>query len=210
MRSAARRSRRTRSCAAVSLAAALLVGCGGGDATKPANKVPGVRVAVVVFEDNHVDEQGWLAQAAKQGGRATNAHGETNPSMGNYFAIISGSTQGVSDDDISHGPFRAPTLIGQLAAKDISWKAYFNAMPRACYEPTGEHDEYDLYAKRHNPFFFFTDVIYDEGYCADHVVPGTELAKDMGDLPSFTRLAPDLCQAAHNCKVGAAERWMAQ
>ena len=174
--------------------------------------MPGVRVAVVVFEDNHVDEQGWLAAAAKQGGRATNAHGETNPSMANYFAMISGSTQGVSDDDVSHGPYPAQTLVGQLHAHGIGWRAYFNGMPSACFAPRGPHDEYDLYAKRHNPFFFFKEITDFPGYCAEHVVPGTELAKDMAAnrLPPFVWLAPDLCQAAHNCGVGAAERWMAK
>jgi len=191
---------------------ALLAGCGSSDDTKPAAKVPGVRVAVVVFENNHVDEQGWLAAAAKQGGQATNAHGETNPSFGNYLAILSGSNQGVSDDDISHGPYRVPTLVGQLDAKDIGWRAYFNAMPGPCWDAAGNHDEYNLYAKRHNPFLFFNDVLNDPTSCAKHVVPGKELPKDIaaGKLPQFVWLAPDLCQAAHNCGVDAAEKWMAQ
>src|SRR5690349_2310871 len=105
MRFAVPRSRRSASCAAVFLAAGLLVGCGGGSDDTGKVKAPDdVRVAVVMFEDNHVNDEGtWLAEAAKRGGNATNAHGETNPSFGNYLAMISGSTQGVSDDDISHG-----------------------------------------------------------------------------------------------------------
>jgi len=165
-----------------------------------------------MFEDNHVDEKGWLPNAAKGGGTATNAHGETNPSFGNYLAMISGSTQGVSDDDIRHGPFMAPTLAGQLDDADITWRAYFNAMPGPCWDLKGEHDEYGKYAKRHNPFLFFSDVIYDEGHCKRHVVPGGELLEDMAakKLPHLVWLTPDLCQQAHDCGVDAADRWMAK
>src|SRR5690349_24258330 len=212
MRFAVPRSRRSWSCAAVSLAAALLVGCGGDDAKTTAAPVDGARVAVVMFEDNHVDEKGWLPDAAKGGGTATNAHGETNPSMGNYLAMISGSTQGVSDDDIQHGPFMARTLAGQLDAAAVSWKAYFNAMPGPCWDVEGEHDEYGKYAKRHNPFLFFSEIIGDEKHCAAHVVPGRQLTADMaaGKLPQLIWLTPDLCQQAHDCDVEAASAWMAQ
>src|SRR3954453_5853757 len=148
MRFGGRRCRRSSSWMAVSLAVFVCAGCGGDDAKKPAKEGDGVRVGVVAFEDNHVDEKGWLANAAKTGGVATNAHGETNPSMGNYLAMISGSTQGVSDDDITHGPFLARHIAGQLEAANISWKAYFNAMPGPCYGLGGNHDEYGKYARR--------------------------------------------------------------
>jgi acid phosphatase len=212
MRSAVPRSRRTQSWVAVFLAAALLVGCGGEDGSKAAPAVDGVRVAVVVFESPLVADEGWLADAAEAGGRARNAHGETNPSFGNYLAMLSGSTQGVSDDDITHGPYDEPTLVGQLEEKGVSWKAYHNAMPGPCWDLEGEHDEYGRYAKRHNPFLFFAEVIDDKRFCARHVVPGTQLPKDMatGDLPQFVWITPDLCQQAHDpdCATDAAERYM--
>jgi phospholipase C len=174
--------------------------------------VEGARVALVIFESPFVADKGWLAAAAKRGGTATNAHGETNPSFGNYLAMLSGSTQGVSDDDISHGPFGGRTLVGQLEDAGVSWKAYFNAMPGPCYDIAGEHDEYGKYAKRHNPFLFFTEIIEDKESCAAHVVPGKELTADMaaGRLPQLVWLTPDLCQQAHDCGVDAADRWMAQ
>ena len=126
--------------------------------------------------------------------------------------MLSGSTQGVSDDDVTHGPFMAPTLIGQLEAAGISWKAYLNAMPGPCYDVGGVHDEYGRYARRHNPFLFFSEIIADRRSCAAHVVPGDELADDMaaGALPRFVWLTPDLCQQAHDCSVAAAGRWMAR
>src|SRR3954469_1425468 len=62
-----------------------------------------VRVAVVVLENKNPEQllrTGWLARQARAGGRALNAVGETHPSLGNYLAMISGSTQGVHDDDV--------------------------------------------------------------------------------------------------------------
>src|SRR5436305_57809 len=129
MRCAARRSRRTRSWAAVSLAALLVGGCGDGPSPAartsgpPGKPISGARVAVVVLE-NHGPEVlrgGWLGPAARRGGIATHAYGETHPSLGNYLAMISGSTQGVSDDDVGHGPYPAPTLVGQLTKAGIPW-----------------------------------------------------------------------------------------
>src|SRR3954447_471221 len=125
MRSAARRSRRSRSWAAVSLATALAVGgCGMHQ-----EALPTVRVAVVVLENHGPDEvlgDGWLGRVARAGGVAVNAYGEVHRSLGNYLARLSGSTQGVADDDISRGPFAAPSLAGQLARAGVPWRAYMD------------------------------------------------------------------------------------
>jgi hypothetical protein len=172
-------------------------------------------VAVVVLE-NHapadVLTSGWLARAARHGAEAVDAHGETHPSLGNYLAMISGATQGVSDDDVTDGPFDAPTLAGQLSDAKIPWRAYLDAMPSPCFGRTSATDETGRYARRHNPFLFFAGIVRNPASCRAHVVPGARLAADISAraLPRFVWLTPDLCEDMHDCPVSAGERWMAR
>src|SRR4051812_15731934 len=172
------------------------------------------KVAVVVLENKNPEQvmrQGWLSEQAVAGGRALNARSETSPSLGNYLAMISGSTQGVHDDDVRHGPFRAPTIVRQLARHGVSWRAYMDAMPEPCFNRVVDRDQTGRYAKRHNPFLFFTDLVKYRTYCEEHVVPGERLAVDMAaGLPDFVWITPDLCEDMHDCPVAYGQAWMAR
>jgi hypothetical protein len=170
---------------------------------------------VVVLENHGPDDvlgDSWLGMQARRGGQATNAYGETHPSLGNYLAMVSGSTQGVSDNDVSRGPFAAPTIAGQLTKARISWRSYAFAMPRPCFGSTSGVDETGRYAKRHHPFLFFTDVVGDPAACRAHVVPGARLRADLrrSRLPRLTWITPDLCQDMHDCSIATGQRWMAR
>jgi hypothetical protein len=188
----------------------LLAGCGGG----ATDNGTGPRVAIVVLE-NHGPAavlRGWLADQARGGARASNAFGGVHPSLGNYLALISGSTQGVEDDDVDRPLFRAPTIAGQLTRAGVPWKAYMNAMPRPCFGREARVDQTGRYAKRHNPFLLFSDVAGDAKLCRSHVVPGDRLSRDIaeGALPRFIWITPDLCQDMHDCSVQTGLRWMAR
>jgi hypothetical protein len=205
--------------AATTACVLVMLGCGAQahpiTAAGPSQpSVAGARVAVIVLENKAPDQllrAGWLARMARKGARAANAYGETHPSLGNYLAMISGSVQGVHDDNVTHGPFSAPTLAGQLTRHRIRWRAYMNAMRSPCFGRTSDRDVTGRYAKRHNPFLFFTDVIGRPGSCARHVVPGTRLARDaMHRLPRFTWITPDLCQDMHDCSVAQGQRYLAR
>lgn len=179
--------------------------------------VPGARVAVVVLENKAPRDvlapgAGWLAGAARRGGRAVNAYGEVHPSLGNYIAMISGSTHGVADDNVTDGPFNALTLASQLNAHGVPWKAYFDAMPQPCFGRISATDQTGLYARRHNPFLFFAAMLRNAAGCRRHVVPGGQLRQDLaaGTLPRFVWITPNLCQDMHDCPVAAGQRWMSQ
>src|SRR3954447_3584854 len=182
--------------------------------TVPAPPPPPVRVAVVVLENKAPDQvlrTGWLARQAAKGGRALNAIGEAHPSLGNYLAMISGSTQGIHDDNVSHGPFHARTIVSQLQVHGVGWRAYMDAMPEPCFGRRSHDDQSGLYAKRHNPFLFFTEVVDYPNFCRQHVVPGRQLAADIASgLPRFVWISPDLCEDMHDCSVGAGQAWMAR
>lgn len=153
----------------------------------------------------------WLGSPARLAAEAVNAYGETHPSLGNYLAMLSGDNQGVDDDDVTHGPFDVPTLVGQLERAHVSWTAYMDVMPAPCFGRTSDVDLTGDYAKRHNPFMFFTEVTQDPALCAAHVVPGARLAADLRKgLPRFVWITPDMCEDMHDCSVADGQAWMAR
>src|SRR5689334_23299682 len=86
-----------------------------------------------------------LASYAKECGVATNYDAITHPSLPNYIAATSGSTQGISSDcDPSTCPVSGPSLYSQLDASGSGWAAYAEDMQRPC-----DQDSYDHYAARH-------------------------------------------------------------
>jgi hypothetical protein len=119
-------------------------------------------------------------------------------------------------------PSNVKTLADQLSAKHISWRGYMDGMgnnpareQRRCGIPktdalrrdmTQSATVGDMYAARHNPFVYFHSLI-DSGLCRKHVVPLTEMTKDLkrvATTPRFAFITPDLCNDGHdtNC-VGA-------
>jgi phospholipase C len=111
-----------------------------------------------------------------------------HPSLPNYLALISGSTQGETEDatDVS---FSGQTLGSQLTAAGVTWRAYMEGMPEAAYEGAtlGE------YAKKHNPFAYFPSTN------GPNVVPGSQYGTDLaaGTLPDFVWYTPDLVNDGH-------------
>ena len=77
--------------------------------------------------------------------------GVGHPSLPNYLALISGSTQGVTADLTGISFPGVPTLGSQLSQAGIPWKAYMESMP----EVASEVAESGEYVKRHNPFAYF-------------------------------------------------------
>ena len=132
-------------------------------------------------------------------------YGVRHPSLPNYLAMTSGSTWGVTNDCTTCGPFAGPSLGGQLSAAGIPWRAYLESMPSACY--TGGY--YGAYAKKHNPFVYFKDVVGTSS-CASHVVPFTSFKNDMAGThpPSFAWVTPNLNDDMHDGTVTAADTWL--
>ncbi|HEY7074363.1 MAG TPA: alkaline phosphatase family protein [Solirubrobacteraceae bacterium] len=129
-----------------------------------------------------------------------------HPSFPNYLALISGSTMGARAT-CAKCRYGARNLVDLLEAANLSWKAYMENMPSPCYGPTRA----GLYAKRHNPFLFFTDITRDPRRCS-HVVPFAQLARDehAGTLPRFSWITPNLCHDMHNCDVAAGDAFLAR
>jgi phospholipase C len=139
---------------------------------------------------------------------ATNWWGVSHPSEPNYLAMVSGS---IWDNPADLTPqdmtYPGPTLVDQLAAKSIAWKAYMEDMPKACdltdrYSP----GDYDV---NHNPFVYFNTIRTDPSQC-NRDVPFTQFAADLADgtAPPFMYVVPNLKNDMHNGSYATADNWL--
>jgi phosphatidylinositol-3-phosphatase len=170
------------------------------------------RIAVVVMENREFGQvigntdAPYVNRLAKRYALATRFFAVSHPSLPDYLALIGGSTFGITSDCTSCSvPGRS--LIDQLERHAISWRAYMQAMPSACYK--GAYS--GLYAKKHNPFMYF-DRISDNPARCSNVVRFGRLGTDIsnGTLPSFVWVTPDLCRDGHDCTTRTADRFLHQ
>jgi phosphatidylinositol-3-phosphatase len=127
-----------------------------------------------------------------------------HPSVPNYLSLVSGSNHGITSDCTSC-VVSARNLADTLAAAGRTWKTYAEGLPEAGY--TGASA--GRYAKKHDPFLYFRDVVDSPARLA-RVVPLTELAGDVAHrrLPDFALVVPDLCDDMHDCSVSTGDAWL--
>jgi phosphatidylinositol-3-phosphatase len=138
----------------------------------------------------------YLNKLAAQCGVASNFHAETHPSLPNYIAMTSGSTQGITDDNgPSSHPLGLPSIFSQLDSG--GWRSLEESMPSNCYLTNS-----NPYAVRHNPAAYYTSV---RTACNTYDVP-------LGTTPDisarFTFVTPNLCNDMHDCSVQTGDTWL--
>ena len=202
----------------VAVVAAVAGACshGGGPAGHPhaaghpcTGAAPPARVkhVITIVMENHGYSQvaghsPFLNALARRCGLASAYRAVTHPSLPNYLAIVSGSTQGLDGSDCPPGPgcqSDGPSIFSQT-----SWRAYAESMPGAC-----GHQNAGDYAPRHNPAVYFTAVA---GQCASQDLPIARLGADLrsGDLASYSFVTPNLCSDEHDCPISDGDRWLAE
>ena len=147
----------------------------------------------------------YINHLAQSYGLATNWFAVTHPSLPDYLALTSGSTQGVLDDGTSY-LFNANNLANELAGAGYTWKAYMEDMPTPCFGG-GSFAEY---AKKHNPFMYYSDITGNPAQC-NRVVPFTQLAGDLAGntVPDFAWITPNLIDDMHDGTVAQGDAWLA-
>jgi phosphatidylinositol-3-phosphatase len=132
-------------------------------------------------------------------------------SLGNYIGMVSGQQPSALDhvDCPTYvGCVRSgPTITDQLDGAGLSWRAYMGGMPAPCTHPTTPPDQYQNgYATRHNPFMYFSEIVNDPYYCANHDVPYEgNFASDLAaGGRNFSFIVPDTCDDGHDsgCAAG--------
>jgi phosphatidylinositol-3-phosphatase len=180
-------------------------------ATPTPTQPPGGAHVLVVMEENkgyaatlgNCGSDPYLCSLASQYASYTAWSGITHPSLPNYLAFISGSTQGCSSDACP-GPYTATSLGGQLTGAGIPWTAYAEGMPSACSTADGPSP----YARKHNPFVYFTD---NSAPCHDVPYPGAAgivAALDGPSPPSFAWITPNLLNDMHSGTVQQGDAWL--
>jgi hypothetical protein len=192
--------------------AGLLLACawlGGAQAAR--QRVPAFEhVVVVVMENKDQGDVLGSKQAPQFNSLATRYaalsgyRGVAHPSLPNYLALVSGSTHGIHDDCTSC-VVTGRNLADTLERSGRSWKTYAEGLPRAGF--TGPYS--GRYAKKHDPFLYFRDVIASPAR-RRRVVPLKQLARDLAGnrLPSFSLVVPDLCHDMHDCSVRTGDAWL--
>jgi hypothetical protein len=195
----------------------VVAGCGGSAAATVPTTVPrSVRlpnfthVVVVVFENHEASSIAGNADAptfnrlARRYATLTNYDAVAHPSLPNYLALVSGSTHGITSD-CTDCIVRAASLANTLTAAGKTWKTYAEDLPYPGF--TG--GSAGRYAKKHDPFLYFHDVVASRAR-RDRVVPFTRFRRDLGRnrLPDFSLLVPNLCNDMHDCSVATGDAWL--
>ena len=147
-------------------------------------------------------------ELATECGLATNYHGITHPSLPNYIAATSGSTQGIADDNPpSSHRLGVESIYSQVKAMGKTWRDYEEGAPGNC--PLASSGRY---AVKHDPAPYYTAIRRD---CAAWDVPmgtttGGNFLTDLenGSLPAFSFVTPDLCSDTHDCRVSTGDAWL--
>lgn len=195
------------------LAAVVAAICAGG--THPAVRteargVPHFRhVILIVFENHEVGDVLGDSSAPtfnRLASRYATISGYTavaHPSLPNYLALVSGSTQGI-DSDCTGCLVDGRSLADTLAAAGKTWKTYAEGLPQTGF--TGASS--GRYAKKHNPFVYFRRDLTPARL--QRVVALTRFLPDVRGrrLPAFSLVVPDLCHDMHDCGVATGDKWL--
>ena len=161
-----------------------------------------------VIENHSLDQMRaqmpYTASLAQRYGYATSYRALTHPSLGNYLAIVGGSTFGVVDDgDPSAHPIRGRSVFSAALSAGKTTRTYADGMNGTCALENGG----ERYVVRHNPWTYF---IADRADCARFDVPIQQLSGDIasGQLPNVGLVIPNLCNDAHDCNLGTADAWL--
>jgi hypothetical protein len=167
-------------------------------------------VVVIVFENK---ERGHVIGSraaptfnryAGQYANLTAYYAVAHPSLPNYIALVSGSTEGVTTN-CTKCIVDAPSLADSLEQAGLTWRTYAQGLPYPGF--TGAH--FRRYAKKHNPFLYFRAIVQDTKR-RSRIVPLPRLATDVrsGTLPDFSLVIPDMCHSMHDCSVAVGDAWL--
>ncbi len=168
------------------------------------------RVVVIVLENKEASEVLGNRAAPTFNGLAgryaflASYFGIAHPSLPNYLALVSGSTHGVTSD-CTTCTVGGRNLADALDDAGKSWKTYAEGLPAPGF--TGAFS--GRYAKKHNPFLYFRNVLSSPSRL-HRIVPLSSIARDLArrKLPDFSLVVPDLCHDMHDCSVRTGDLWL--
>ena len=178
-----------------------------------ATSAPIAHVVVVWLENKEASQitassMPYLYGLSTQYGRATQTYGVSHPSLPNYLAFWSGSTQGVTDDN--NHDVNAASLSSQLTAAGKQWRVYAQNVPGNCYRgatATGGTDGPGVagtYARKHEPAISFASVYGNATECAKI----QSLGSFSPTAAAVAFVVPNLCNDTHDCSLAQGDAFL--
>ena len=173
---------------------------------------PFSKIWIIVLENTDYDrvvkgtDVPYLRGLIDRYGLAESYFGVARPSQPNYFALFSGSTHGVSDNE-THD-IDAPTVADQIEASGRTWREYAENVPPGCFTGSssrGGRDGPGEYRRKHAPAISFASIRTNPARCAfiqdfSAFEPGAV---------DYALIIPNQCNAAHDCAIHRADGWLA-
>ena len=106
--------------------------------------------------------------------------------------------------------FSGENIVDQLESHGLSWKAYMENLPSPGstveYAPVINGTTVKLYAQKHDPFMYFSDITSDPARLAKIVPFERNFAQDLrdGTVPNFAFISPNQCHDMHGISASTA------
>jgi len=162
---------------------------------------------VIVIEENHGYSQimdkrnraSYIHALAKRGLLFTDSHGVAHPSLPNYLALFSGSTQGITDDSCRH-TFNNDNLASSLLDGGFSFVTYSESLPK-----TGDLScASGAYQRKHNPAANWQGTRLP----AELNKRFADFPQDFSRLPTVSFVIPDQNNDMHDGSFETADQWL--
>jgi phospholipase C len=172
-----------------------------------AGQLPRPDHVVIVIEENHGYAQimdlrnraSYIHALAKRGMLFTESHGVTHPSLPNYLALFSGSTQGVTNDSCPH-TFNSDNLASSLLDAGFGFATYSESLHK-----TGDLGcASGAYQRKHNPAADWQGTRLDAGLNKRFA----DFPRDFSRLPTVSFVIPDQNNDMHDGSFEAADQWL--
>jgi hypothetical protein len=152
----------------------------------------------------------FITGLATTNGLATLYFGVTHPSLPNYLSMVAGDYFGVQDDNPScyaepppgsgcHA-IKGKSIVDSLESAGLTWTELEESMPKpgwlgVTFPKSGSPT---LYAQKHNPFVYFSDVASNPSRLAKiQPLTSATLQSTIANPPSFTYIVPNQCKDMH-------------
>ena len=145
----------------------------------------------------------FLNRVARRYQVATRFYAPMHPSLPNYLAMISGSTQGCSSDGC-HGGYGGPTIAQQLTRHGYRWQGFFEGLPRRGYIG----DDRGNYTRHHNPFVYFRSVT-SKPRQRRHLRRFRAFPDSLRRPPALSFIVPNNAHNMHTGSIAVGDRWLA-
>ncbi|WP_185149654.1 MULTISPECIES: alkaline phosphatase family protein [Streptomyces] len=178
----------------------------GSTSAHAASAVPTPDHVIVVVFENHAYSQvigsssaPYINSLVSGGANLTQMYAETHPSQPNYYAMFSGSTQGITDDScVTPGFSSAANLASEQLAAGRTWASYNETLPSQGSTTCSS----GKYAQKHNPWFGFSNVPTSSAKTF------AQFPTDYSTLPQLSFVTPNLCSDMHDCSVSTGDTWL--